>query len=235
MPDDSPRPSPRVIGAIWLSYFVVSLFGGMLTKDGPMSPDVVGTVSQIVDHTSTYRAGIAVTLFANGLYVVLSALLYRLFAPVNRGVALAAAFLSLTGCVVQIVAAIGQLAPLVIHADPALAASFSAEQIRSAMMAAVGVYRQNFLVSLPMFGMFNLLLGWLIYRSGYVPKVFGILFLIAGAGWVCSLWPPLRVVVQYVGLPAGGLAEIGTTLWLLLKGVDTLKWREAVRSTFTHL
>jgi hypothetical protein len=79
MPADSLRPMPRVIGAIWLLYFATSIVGALLTRDGALSPDLGPAVSLILDHPSVYRAGIGVTLLSNGLYVVLSALLFGLF------------------------------------------------------------------------------------------------------------------------------------------------------------
>jgi Domain of unknown function (DUF4386) len=235
MPDDSPRPAPRVIGAVWLLYFLTGILGNLLTQDGPMSPNLALAVARIVDHQSTYRAGIAITLLANGLYIVLSALLYGLFAPVNRSLALAAAFLSLTGCIVQIVAAMMQLAAIVFHTDSTLAAAFSAEQIREAMLISLKVYRQNSFVSLPMFGLFNLLLGYLIYRSRYIPRVFGVFFFLAGTAWACSLWPGMALGALYVALPAAGLAELGTALWLLIKGIDLEKWRAASAGALSTL
>jgi hypothetical protein len=230
MPDDSPRPAPRVIGAVWLLYFLTGILGNLLTQDGPMSPNLAQAVARIVDHQSAYRAGIAITLLANGLYIVLSALLYGLFAPVNRSLALAAAFLSLTGCIVQIVAAM-QLAAIVFHTDSTLAAAFSAEQIREAMLISLKVYRQNSFVSLPMFGLFNLLLGYLIYRSRYIPRVFGVFFFLAGTAWACSLWPAIALAA----LPAAGLAELGTALWLLIKGIDLERWRAASAGALSTL
>jgi hypothetical protein len=225
MPADA-RALPRVVGAVWLLYFLTSAVGALLTRDGPLSPDLGPAVGLIVDHASTYRAGVGVTLLSNGLYVVLSALLFALFAPVNRGVALAAAFLSLTGCVVQTVAQLLQLAPLALHGDPALQAMLSADQIRAAILLSLKVYRQGFTIAVSMFALFNLLLGYLILRGRFIPRVFGVFFLVAGGGWIFSLWPPLAVVFSYVGLPASGLAEVGTTLWLLFKGIDVTRWQD---------
>ena len=227
MSTDSPRPSPRVIGAVWLLYFITSAVGAMITKDGPMSANLGLATARIAEQQALYRAGLSVTLLSNGLYVALSALLYGLFAPVNRSVSLAAAFLSLTGCVVQIGATLLQLGAITLHSDPAMLASFSAEQVAAAVLMALKVYRQSFYVSVSMFALFNLVLAYLIYRSRFIPRVFALFFLIAGSAWIFALWPPLASVFPYVGLPASGLAELGTTLWLLVKGIDTARWREA--------
>ena len=221
-----PRPTPRTIGAVWLLYFLTSIVGGLLTLDGPMSRDLAPAVVRIFEHAAIYRAGISVTLLSNGLYVVLSAYLFVLFAPVHRGVSLAAAFLSLSGCIVQIVAQLLQLAPAALHADPALQASFTPEALRAAVLVLLKVYRQSFAISISMFALFNLLLGYLVLRSRFIPRIFGLFFLVAGGAWLFSLWPPLTAVFSYVSLPASGLAEVGTTLWLLVKGIDMARWKE---------
>ena len=228
--DDSPRPSPRIIGAIWLAYFVLSGIGASLTQDGPMAANLTESVSRIVDHQSVYRAGLGVTLIANGLYIVLSAFLYGLFARINRSVALAAALLSVTGCIVQIVAAVLQWTPIVLHGDAALAATLTPEQLRTTMLLSLKVYRQTFSVSLPMFALFNLFLGFLIYRSRYLPRVFAAFFFVAGSAWIISMWSPSPQPFQYLSLASSGLAEVGTSLWLVIKSVDISRWRTAAAS-----
>jgi hypothetical protein len=230
MLESLPRPTPRTIGVVWLLYFLTAILGAFLTRGLVVSTDAVATATNLLAHTSLFRAGVAVGLFSNALYVALTALLYGLFAPVNRSVSLIAAFLSLVGCAVQIIATMLQLAPLSFLVGGTLASAFTATQLRAAALISLKLYAQTFHISFTMFALFNVVLGYLIYRSTFVPRIFGVFFLLAGLGWVSYLWPPLATVIRPFILLFSGLAEVGLTLWFLVKGVDVARWREKART-----
>ena len=229
MLEGSPRPTPRMIGVVWMLYFLTAILGGLISKGLVVSTDAAATATNLLAHASQYRASVEVGLFANALYVALTALLYGLFAPVNRSISLTAALFSLVGCTVQIVATILQLAPLSFLADSNLASAFTAAQLHAAALISLKLYAQSFHMSFEMFALFNVVLGYLIYRSTFLPRILGVFFLIAGLGWLCYVWTPLGTAARFVVLSFSGLAEVGLTLWLLVKGVDVPRWREKAR------
>ena len=97
----STSPKARAIGVVYLLYFLTAFFAAFLTKGIVVSGDAAATANNILAHESLYRSGLAVDFSANALYIVLTALLYTLFEPVNRSMSLLAAFFSLVGCAVQ--------------------------------------------------------------------------------------------------------------------------------------
>jgi Domain of unknown function (DUF4386) len=149
-----------------------------------------------------------------------------LFAPVSRSLSLTAAFLSLVGCIVQIFATILQLAPIAFLRDTTLAGVFTVDQIRAASLMSLKLYGLTFQMSVVMFALFEVVLGYLIARSTFLPRILGVLFLVAGLAWLTNFWPPLANTIRYFALPFAGLAEVAIAMWLLVKGVDTAKWRE---------
>ena len=225
--EDSPRPTARTVGFVYLLYFATALIGGFLVKGLVVYTDPVATTNNLLAHESLYRAGFAVGLLGNAVYVALTALLYGLLAPVNRSISLVAAFLSLVGCAVQIFSGILQLAALALLGDSQhLLSGFSLLQLRQTALMSLQFYAQTFQISFVMFALFDLVLGYLIYKSTYLPRILGVFWLIAGVGGLTFLWAPLaKALWPYALLPAG-LAEIGLTLWLLVRGVDLPKWRE---------
>jgi uncharacterized protein DUF4386 len=73
---------------------------------------------------------------------------------------------------------------------------------------------------LPIFGVYCLTIGWLVYRSTFLPRVLGVLLMFAGAGWLTFLSPALsRSLVPYNYLP-GILGEGALTLWLVVFGAN---------------
>jgi len=95
---------------------------------------------------------------------------------------------------------------------------------------AVTVLRMFHLVPFPInalvfFGVYCLLLGYLVFRSTFLPHFLSVLLAIAGLGWLTFVWPPLAHHVIRVVMVTGLLGEGGLTMWLLTKGIDTAAWR----------
>jgi hypothetical protein len=79
---------------------------------------------------------------------------------------------------------------------------------------------------LVLFGFYCLLIGYLIFRSTFLPRILGVLMAIAGLGWLTFLWQPLATsLTPYVFAP-GLLGEGALTLWLLAMGVNAERWNQ---------
>jgi hypothetical protein len=224
--EDPPQPNARTIGVVYLLYFLTAFFGLFLTKGVVVPGDAAATATSILAHEDLYRSGFAIGLIANAIYIAVTALFYRLFEPVNRSMSLLAAFFSLVGCAIQICAGILQLAPLVILGDGQLLAAFKVEQLQAAALLCLKLYSQAFSIALVLFALYDLVVGYLIFKSTFLPRILGVLLMLAGVGWLTFLWGPLATLLSAYVLPFGALAEILLMLWLLVKGVNVSAWRE---------
>ncbi len=224
--ESSPHPEARTIGFVYLLYFLAAFCGGFLTKSLVAPGDAAATANNILAHEALYRSGFAVGLIANVIYIAVTVLFYRLFAPVNRSMSLLAAFLSLVGCTIQIAGGVLQLAPLVILGDSQLLSTFTIEQLQAAALLGVKLYSQAFSIALVLFAFYDLLLGYLIFRSTFLPRILGVIMMLAGMGWLTFMWPPLSTALSSYVLPFGALAEFLLMLWLLVKGVNVPAWRQ---------
>jgi len=81
-------------------------------------------------------------------------------------------------------------------------------------------------LSLSMFGVYCLLVGVMIFRSGYLPRALGVAMAIDGVAWLTFASPALGRQLAPWNLVPGLLAEGALTVWLLVKGVDTVRWEE---------
>ena len=110
----SPRFKARIAGLFYLLTFLTggisSLVGGRLVVSG----DAAGTANNILAHQPLFRLGSAADLSVVACYIVVTALFYDLFKPVNRGLSLLAAFFSLVGCAIQACICLFHLVPLVV-------------------------------------------------------------------------------------------------------------------------
>ena len=222
----SPHPTARTIGVVYLLYFLTAFSAAFLTKGLVVPGDAAATANSVLAHEALYRSGFAVGLIANVIYIAVTALFYRLFGPVNWSLSLVAAFFSLVGCAIQIFGGLLQLAPFVVLRDIQLANAFRAEQLQAAALLSFTLHAQTFNMSLALFAFYDLLLGYLIFRSTFLPRILGALLMCAGVGWLTFVWPPLAAALSSYVLPFGALAEMLLMLWLLVKGVNLSRWQE---------
>jgi hypothetical protein len=212
-------PSARTIGWIWLLYFATGILGTLLTRGILVPTDAVATANNILAHANLWRAGFAVDLVSNLIYIALTALLFGFFRPVNRNLALLAAFFSLVGCTVQIMGELLRVAPSVLLANPQLAAAFATQQLQGAALLSALLYRSVFQISFVLFACFELVTGNLILQSKFLPRWIGWWWIAGGIGGLTFLWSPLATAI-WPALLAAGAGEFVLPIWLLVKGVD---------------
>jgi hypothetical protein len=75
------------------------------------------------------------------------------------------------------------------------------------------------------FGVYCLLIGYLIFRSTFLPRILGVLMAFGGLGWLTFLSPPLANYLSPYNLAPGMFGEGALTLWLLVVGVNVPKWQ----------
>jgi hypothetical protein len=212
----SPRLRARIVGVVYLFFFLTAIFGALLTP---------GTATDIMAHQALFRWGFAVSLISLAFYVALTVLFYFLFRPVNRTLALLAAFFSLVGCVVQAVGSVFQLAPLVLLSGNQSSA-FNVQQLQAMAQTFLNLNVQAGYVGIVFFGLFDIAIGLLIWRSTFLPRILGVPMVVAGLTWLAFLSPPLA---NYLVTPIqviGFLAEAALMLWLLVRGVNLQRWKE---------
>jgi len=222
--ETSSPPSPRAIGVVWVLYFLTGILGALLTRGIIVPTDAASSANNILTHANLYRAGFAVDLVANLIYIALTALLFGFFRPVNPTLALLAAFFSLAGCTVQVMGELLRVAPSIVLANSQFASAFGAHQVQAAALLSVILYRSVFQISFVLFACFELVTGCLILQSTFLPRWLGWWLMAGGIGGLTFLWPPLATSIWPL-LVAAGAGELALPVWLLVKGVDISKWR----------
>jgi hypothetical protein len=80
------------------------------------------------------------------------------------------------------------------------------------------------------FSPFCLLIGYLILKSSFLPRVLGLLMVFAGLGWLVYMIPSLPGYLSIAMMVLGFLAELSLCLWLLVKGVNVERWGQQARA-----
>ena len=224
--ETSPRLKARIAGVFYLlemltGGFAILFVGGRLFVSG----DAAATATNILAHLSLFQLGFAANLIQFACYVAVTGLFYDLLRPVNKGLSLLAAFFSLVGCTIGAVSCLFYFAPVVILGGAQYLNVFKVEQLQALALMFLKLYGQCFNISFVFFGFYCLLIGYLIFRSSFLPRILGAGMAFAGLGWLTFLSPALtHHLLPYI--LAGGIGEVALTLWLLVAGVNAQRWKE---------
>ena len=224
----SPRSLARLAGVCQLLEGTTATFGQVIVLGSlVVFRNAAATAGNILAHEGLFWLGFASSVIGVVFHVAWALLLYDLFKPVNRRVSLFAAFVILVGCAIQALTSVLYLAPmLILNAGNSLRA-FTTEELQALAYVFVRLngYASN--TYLVFFGFWCVLIGFLIFRSTFMPRLLGVLLAIAGLGWMMYLVPPLaiRLFIPYVA-GASALGEIPLLLWLLVVGVNVQRWNE---------
>jgi len=194
--------------------------------------DAAATATNILAHRPLVWFGFADSLLATACYIVVTALLYGLFKPVSSSLSLLAAFFSLVGCAVGAFGGLFQLAPLVLLGGGQYLSVFKVEQLQAVALMLLELNAQAS-IALVFFGFYCLVIGYLILRSTFLPRIVGVLMGVAGLGWLTFLIPPLANYLYPYNLAPGVFGEGALTLWLLVMGVNAQRWQERASAAAT--
>ena len=188
--------------------------------------DAAARSTNTLAHEPLFRLGFASALICVACYIAVTALFYNLFKPVNGSLSLLAAFFSLVGCAIQAFICLFLLAPLVVLGGAQYLSVFKVEQLQALALMFLRLYGQGFTIAMVFFGFYCLLIGYLIFRSTFLPRILGVLMAIAGLCWLTFLSPPLANHLSPTFRASAPSGEGPLCLWLLMIGVNISKWEE---------
>jgi len=231
--ETSPQTYARVGGVLYLFIIVVALFGEVFARGSLIVPrDPTATANNILGSEMLFRVGLAGEMLTCACDVALAMILYVLLRPVNRNLALLAAFFRLTFVGIYGVAKLFEIAALVALGGTDTLKAFEPPQLHDLAYVSLSVHSLGYGASLLFFGFCCVLFGYLIRQSGYLPRILGTLLVIGGVGYVVfssaqMLAPAFaaKYLFPWIMLPAFA-AELALALWLTAKGVDIPKWEE---------
>lgn len=224
--EKGPWPNARITGVVYLLYFLTAIAAVVLVRGLVVLDDAAATANNILTHESLLRSGFAVGLIGTALYVAVTGLFYQLFKPVNRSLALLAVLFSVVGCTMQAADSLLQAAPFVILGGERYLSVFRPEQLQSLALLSLKLNAQAGYIYIVFFGLFDILIGYLIFRSKFLPRILGVPMMIAGLGWLSFLAPSFAMhFSSYIDV-VGFVAELLLMLWLLVMGINVPRWRE---------
>ncbi|KHL16087.1 UNVERIFIED_CONTAM: hypothetical protein LK11_18005 [Mumia flava] len=236
------RRLTKVAGWLYLAIFVVYPLATLVRSSLVVPGDAATTAANIHDNETLFRWGMAGEASIVLIEIVLAAVLYALLRPVSRSMSLAASLARVAEAVVMAAGClVTSILSLVVVNAGGYAAAFDADQRNALVMVFQEANDDIVLVWGFFFALSLLLTGWLVVRSGFLPRIPGLLLALAGAGYLLQSFgtfvaPGMTDVWATVVLVVAIPGELVFALWLLIKGVDEDAWSEsAARAQRTQL
>ena len=210
----------RILYPIW---FVIGLFGIMYVPSTLIvSEDAAATANNIMANELLFNMGIVGSLITQLIHIVVVLVLYKLFNPVNKNHAILLVVLGLVGVPIAMLNELNKVAGLLLLQGSHYLAAFEQAQLQSLMMFFLNLNEQGILIATIFWGLWLLPLGYLIYTSGYFPKILGILMLLAGIGYTLEpfvhlLLPNYSAIIVPV-LYIMVMGELIFMCWITIKG-----------------
>jgi len=231
----SPQVLARIGGVLYLAIILFGLFGELFVRGTlVVSGDPAATANAIAASPTLWRAGIVGDLLMHVCDVPVILILYLLLRPVSESLALLATLINLVQTAVLVTNKLNLLVPLFLLDGGSYLKAFSPEQLQTLGYLAVKAHGYGFGIGLIFFGFACLVRGYLIFRSGYFPKLLGLLLLLAGLSYLINsfallLAPSFATAIFPAVLLPAFVGELSVCLWLIVKGVNLQQWKRQTR------
>lgn len=217
---------------IALGFFAIGYVPGLLIVTG----DPAATSRNVLTHEPLYRWGLAAHSIILLTNIPLAVIFYRLFKIVNKNAALLVVFFTLTGTAIEAVNLLNPFASLVLLKNAYIQKVFSQEQIQALSYTLHQLEGIGFNLALVFFGFYCITIGYLIFRSTFLPRITGILMATGGLCYLINsfagfLSPAFAAgLFPFIQLPSG-LAELTFCVCLIIIGVNLKRWQEKARAS----
>jgi hypothetical protein len=233
----SPKTYARIVGGFYLAIFFLGPFAFFMGRTAVVVPgDPAETINTLMASESMFRFGMVAETLIIFIEIVVSAILYMLLRPVNMPLALASTLARFGQSMLQAVNLFTAVPALLLLGGTGYLAAFEPDQLNALVLLFMDVNAFVIIVWGLLFGFHLLLLGYLVYKSGFWPRLLGILLVIGSVGYLAQsfghLLAPqyddiLSTVVVVLSIPG----ELAFTLWLLIKGINVEQWKERARES----
>ena len=230
----NPNKTARVAGCLYLMLFPLGIFGIIYV---PSSLIVLGdaatTASNIMANELLYRLSIVTALTLQIVYIFLALALYKLLNPVDKNNAVLMVILVLVAAPIAMLNELNHVAVLLVLSGSDFLTAFSMDQVQASVPLFLNLHEHGVFIAQIFWGLWLFPMGYLIFKSNFLPLALGILMIIGGFGYLVDsfvyfIFPDFDVTFSEFTF----LGELLLPLWLMFKGVNHEQWEKyALKST----
>lgn len=213
----------RMAGLFYLIFILLSILVKVLGRSRMIVlGDAAATARNITASEGLFRLSFMSDLLSAMFFLLAAWALYALLRSVNKNPALLFLLLNLGGVAVQSLNLLNQFAALLLLSGGDYLSAFSVGQVQAIALFFLNLHETGFMIAQVFYAAWLLPLGYLVYKSGFLPKFLGVLVLADFVCWLAYFFQyflfPNFTIITYLSSPVGFLAEFGLTLWLLIMG-----------------
>jgi len=221
------KATARLAGLLYLVVVVLGYFSLVyIPSQFQVQGDASATVTKIVASQTLFRFGIVAGLICYTAFLLLPFVLFKLLGPVSRNAGVLMVVFAVVSVPISFVNMLNKLEILSLLSGADQLRALTTDQLQALVMFSLTAYNNGLLISKIFWGLWLLPFGYLVFKSGFLPKILGILLMMGCAGYQVdflrsALMPEFTGggIVKFVRLPAA-FGEVGTCLWLLIMGVN---------------
>ena len=221
----SPLFYTRLAGLLYLLVVPLGIFSLYVSSGLLVSGDPAATANNIMASESLFRLSIVSELLATVVMLFVVLTLYRLLKPVHKGMALIMVILVMVAVPIAMLTTLNEFAVLQLLSGAEYLSIFTTEQLQALALLFLRLHSQGGSIAFIFWGLWLFPLGYLVFRSGFLPRILGVLLMMACFGYVIDSFATFLGYTVNVGMFAA-LGEVLFILWLLIKGVNVEQWEK---------
>ena len=224
--ETSPLFLARLAGFLYLLVIPLGIFGSLYVPSKLIvAGDAATTAKNLIASEALFRLGVVSDLLAPIVLIFVVLALYELLKPVNKPIALLMVMFLLVGASIATLNKLNQFAALQLLSGADFLKVFTADQLQAFALLFLRLHNRGGTIAAIFWGLWLFPMGYLVFKSGFFPRILGVLLMIACFGYVIDSLATFLGYNINLGLFAA-LGEIAFIFWLLIKGVNVEQWKQ---------
>ena len=225
---NSIQKTARTTGFLYMLLIPLGVFAMIYVPNTLFVPgDIAATVSNIMANQTLFRVSIMSALITQVVQIFVVLYLYKILKPVNKNHAVLMVVFILVAVPIAMLNELNHFAVLLLLNGPDYLPFFTSDQIQSLVALFLELRVTGIFIAQIFWGLWLFPMGYLVYKSGFLPKIIGALLIVAVFGYLADSFvfffiPDFGITFSEFTF----LGELLITLWLLIKGVNVEKWEK---------
>lgn len=224
--DKTLNKTARLAGVLYFLFLIAGIFSFFYVPSKIfVAGNAAATAANLLANELLFRLGIASNIFGQIIFIFLALLLYDLFKGVNKSQSRLMVALVISSVPITFVVILFQVLSLICLSGADFLNAFSLTQLQSLALFFMTAYNYGIIVVGIFWGLWLFPFGYLTYKSGFLPKLLGVLLVLGCLGYLADslcfiLFPAYYPLVTQLSTIPASLGEIGMIFWLLFKRVS---------------
>lgn len=221
----SNKETARTAGVLYLIVVLTGILSlGYVPSQINVQGDAATTLGNIAASATLFRVGIVASLVCYTAFAVLPLVLYKLLGPVSKAAAVLMVAFAVISVPIAVVNVVHKLDVLSLVSGAGYLRAFTTDQLHARVMLSLDSYSSGILVTKIFWGLWLFPFGYLVFKSGILPRILGVLLMLGCVGYLIDfaghVFVPsyLDTVIQSVVTLPSFLGEVGICLWMLIMG-----------------